>query len=369
MDVIPVTFAPVNVRALYGMPGSELRILEGRRLVQRVLQLRRELNRVRPDLIVTGGGARYLYLATRFSRFRYVLHQHQPPYKSIFLGQPRLYLYRRRRIAAEIEQTPLYRHAHQFLPTESRPWRALTAEVYAVLDERCIRAAQRITVLSQQCAYEVQHLHQRTAIVVRGALPSLQKPPEPGPRSALGIGKGRLILAVTRLDPYKRVDLIIRAFASLLDELPTLRLCVGGTGPEEERLRTLCTELGVNERVNFVGFIPEDLLPSYYSAAEVFALADWTEYGITVYEALRGRCKVVCPVGTEVGEEALEGTCVVHAWPVVEDYAHGLRRALDAPSPSGPKLSAYSWETYFATALGLGDTDGGQSGVVSAGSR
>src|SRR2546422_8607931 len=51
---------------------------------------------------------------------------------------------------------------------------------------------------------------------------------------------------------------------SLHDALPIsgeqadLHLLIGGTGPEEAQLRTLARELGVAQRVTFLGYIPED---------------------------------------------------------------------------------------------------------------
>jgi phosphatidylinositol alpha-1,6-mannosyltransferase len=47
---------------------------------------------------------------------------------------------------------------------------------------------------------------------------------------------------------------------------------VVGTGPDRDRLERLAASLGVLERVRFAGFVPDDLLPSYYHGCDLFAL-------------------------------------------------------------------------------------------------
>lgn len=58
------------------------------------------------------------------------------------------------------------------------------------------------------------------------------------------------ILALGRLHPNKGFDTLLRAFA----ELPRSMLWLAGAGPEEAALKTLARELGVFERVRFLGW-------------------------------------------------------------------------------------------------------------------
>lgn len=71
--------------------------------------------------------------------------------------------------------------------------------------------------------------------------------PDPGPR----------LLVFGRLATHKRVDLVLRAVAELVTDLPELRVDVVGKGPEEERLRALVDELGLGDVVVMHGFLSD----------------------------------------------------------------------------------------------------------------
>ena len=51
------------------------------------------------------------------------------------------------------------------------------------------------------------------------------------------------------------VDLVLRSMPSLIEKFPKLSLTLAGTGPAEEGLKKLASELGLNDRVLFTGFI------------------------------------------------------------------------------------------------------------------
>lgn len=74
--------------------------------------------------------------------------------------------------------------------------------------------------------------------------------------------EGRLeeptFLYLGRLKRYKGVDLILRAIANLANEGVPARLIVAGRGEYLEALRSLAAELGLSDRVDFVGFVTEE---------------------------------------------------------------------------------------------------------------
>ncbi len=65
------------------------------------------------------------------------------------------------------------------------------------------------------------------------------------------------VLYLGRLKRYKRIDLIVRAFAVLGRELPSARLVIAGTGDHAAALRSLVERLGLHGRVDFTGFVSE----------------------------------------------------------------------------------------------------------------
>jgi glycosyltransferase involved in cell wall biosynthesis len=116
---------------------------------------------------------------------------------------------------------------------------------------------------------------------------------EAAPIPELGPAEGReLVLAVGRLAPQKRFDNLLRAFAALAPRRPRARLAIVGTGPDRAALEALTAELGLGERVAFLG-VREDI-PKLLRAASLFALPSaWEGLSIALLEALSASVPVV----------------------------------------------------------------------------
>jgi glycosyltransferase involved in cell wall biosynthesis len=94
------------------------------------------------------------------------------------------------------------------------------------------------------------------------------------------------VVVLGRLVPHKRVELALRATALLATELPTLELVVAGHGWWEERLRRLAADLGIEQRVRFAGFVPEERKHELLCGAWLLLLPSLKEgWGLTVVEA------------------------------------------------------------------------------------
>lgn len=106
--------------------------------------------------------------------------------------------------------------------------------------------------------------------------------------------EGRLVvLSVGRLVERKGQDMVIRALPAVAARLPQVRYAIGGAGPCRAALEQLAGEVGVAERVEFLGFVPEGELPGLYGAADLFAMpsrelpavGDVEGFGIVFIEA------------------------------------------------------------------------------------
>jgi glycosyltransferase involved in cell wall biosynthesis len=87
-------------------------------------------------------------------------------------------------------------------------------------------------------------------------------------RAALGLPQGVPVVGcAARFDEVKRLDVLLRAAATLPAPPPTVALI--GRGPEEARLRALAAQLGIAARVTFAGEIPE--AARLFAAFDVFA--------------------------------------------------------------------------------------------------
>ncbi len=92
------------------------------------------------------------------------------------------------------------------------------------------------------------------------------------------------VLTAGRLVPHKGVDLLLRATAEAAGGGSRIRLVVVGRGPEENRLRGLAAELGLE--VEFAGFVDHGEMPARYAEADAFAFPTLDDpFGIVLLEA------------------------------------------------------------------------------------
>ena len=91
-------------------------------------------------------------------------------------------------------------------------------------------------------------------------------------RAELGL-EGFTLISVGVLDPRKAHDMTIRA----LTLLPGVKLLIDGIGPERKRLETLALDIGVADRVKFLGPVAQTELKKYYNAADAMVLASSRE--------------------------------------------------------------------------------------------
>jgi len=104
----------------------------------------------------------------------------------------------------------------------------------------------------------------------------------------------KVILAVSRLVNWKRVDRLITALPMVLQQYPHTTAVVVGDGEERDRLESLCRQLGVTENVRFVGLILHEEVAQFLNAADIFvSLYEHSNVGNPLLEALCcGKCIV-----------------------------------------------------------------------------
>ncbi len=99
------------------------------------------------------------------------------------------------------------------------------------------------------------------------------------------------ILSVSRLEEDKRVHLLVEALAQTKS---AVRAKIVGTGSQLEPLRRRAEELGISERVELLGFVPEEDLFALYASAEAVYFAPWDEdYGYITIEAFQSGKPVI----------------------------------------------------------------------------
>lgn len=116
----------------------------------------------------------------------------------------------------------------------------------------------------------------------------------PGPKpvdliSRYHLQGAKVLMTVARLwsgDPYKGVDVTIRALPFISQIFPEVKYLVIGRGDDQPRLAKLAQDLGVGEQVVFAGFVPTEDLVKHYQVADAYVMPSQEGFGIVYLEAM-----------------------------------------------------------------------------------
>jgi glycosyltransferase involved in cell wall biosynthesis len=120
-------------------------------------------------------------------------------------------------------------------------------------------------------------------------------------RDAFNEGRPHLV-SVGRLHHQKGYDILLPAFARLLDTHPGATLRILGEGPDRDELTTLAASLGVSDRIDLHGFVAEPL--PYVAAADLYVCSSRYEgFSNALAEAAALGVPMVAPTGPAAGDE------------------------------------------------------------------
>ena len=116
----------------------------------------------------------------------------------------------------------------------------------------------------------------------------------------------KVILFVARLIPAKGVDVLLDAYARVLQKHPDVTLLIAGDGPERAALEAYARKAGVAHKAVFAGAVQQEDLPHLYGLSDVFVLpstyhfADGTpiphvseNFGLVIAEAMSCEVPVI----------------------------------------------------------------------------
>lgn len=132
---------------------------------------------------------------------------------------------------------------------------------------------------------------------------------EPAPSAARRpSGAPVVVLAASRFTPWKRVDLVLRAFA-LAGRRDSILWIAGGEHEGVEReLKRLASELELGDRVCFLGSVPPSEMGALFRRADVFVSAtDYEPFGIAFVEAMAAGLPVVATAVGGIPEVVPDG--------------------------------------------------------------
>ncbi|WP_270938343.1 glycosyltransferase family 4 protein [Falsiroseomonas oryzae] len=162
-----------------------------------------------------------------------------------------------------------------------------------------IRAAlARATGVAANSRYTLDRLRPYLPAATRCDViaPPIDPQPEPAEAAlravqAVVAGDGPVLLTLSRLEPRKGVDQVIRALPGLAARHPGVLHLVAGGGPDLGRLEALAGSLGVTDRVRFLGRVDETTKAALFRCADLFAMpvrregASVEGFGIAYLEA------------------------------------------------------------------------------------
>lgn len=178
-------------------------------------------------------------------------------------------------------------------------------------------------------------------------------------RAKFGLNGDRWMLTVGRLVEHKGQDQTLRALALLRESEPKLHYAIAGSGAYGATLRALASELGVADRVNFLGHVEDEDLPGLYNVAELYVGAsrvagDHVEgFGISLVEASATSIPVVAGREGGMPEAVVDGVTGLLADPYdPSSLAEAIQKVLRSPELAaklgceGRRMAEmkYSWQ-------------------------
>lgn len=311
-------------------------------VAKRTRFIRTRLNEIDPDVVFNHFNHKSTELALRLSSADPAVFPHVHGTFLWFPDMPQREMHDYPCLDRLIDEVPGHTEFY------SNPNLSLTDYIKTAFGETIERTFHRrsdgIVVDSEQVRRELECLYNVSAHVIR-----------PGVRESYIGGDGveladfdfeRTILSISRLDPRKRLDVVIRALPDILDEHPDTGFVIGGEGPDKQRLQQIAEQEGVADAVQFHGHVDDDVIRPYYAGADVFVAPGWISYGIAPLEAYAQGTPIALSTDA-FANEVLGSESGVRVVPP-EETAWGAELAeLLRSEPATNPTAVPTWETYL----------------------
>ena len=215
---------------------------------------------------------------------------------------------------------------------------------YKPLQNWLIRRAEKIVGTTPVYVREsphLQHVQEKCTYVPIG-IDGLQPDPQRVAEFRGRFPGQKLILSVGRLVPYKGYPYLIETMALLPENY---RLVIGGTGPLREQLEAQIQQLNLQNRIDLIGYVPDEDLPVWFGACDCFVLTSTMKteaFGIVQIEAMSCHKPVVATRIPQSGvswvnEDGVSGRNVTPGKP--QEYASAIQEVAENTEKYGE--SAY----------------------------
>ena len=170
------------------------------------------------------------------------------------------------------------------------------------------------------------------------------------------------LLCVGEVRPYKNMENIFRAM-ELWPDGPQLAISGKITGEHKAKLDNLAHSLKIENRIIWLGYVPDNLLPNLYSEATAFIFPSLYEgFGLPIIEAMACGCPTISSNRASLPEI---GGDVAHFFDPMEisDMAESIRKVCEDTeyrqklAQRGPEhVKKFDWESSFKKHMDLFET-------------
>ena len=179
-------------------------------------------------------------------------------------------------------------------------------------------------------------------------------------KSRYGLGQAPYLLSVGTVQPRKNYQMLIRAFAPVARRHPHTLAIAGGKGWLEEEMMAEAARQGIGDRVRFLGFVDDDLLPALYSGASLFAFPSLYEgFGLPVLEAMACGVPAIISSSSSLPEVGGDAALQLPA-DSVDAWSSGMSAVLGDQARAAAMISAgiiqarrFSWQKAARQLLGI----------------
>jgi glycosyltransferase involved in cell wall biosynthesis len=168
---------------------------------------------------------------------------------------------------------------HEYLESSGTLTRYAMRRMMPGIRQWDLSTANRVDLFlcnSREVARRIRKVYRREALVVHPPIETgFFTPADPEEQSVKGSEMGERYLVLTRLVPYKRVDLAVKACTKASKPLDVI-----GTGPELKKLKAIA-----GKTVRFRGFLNDDEIRESYRSCRAMLFPGFEDFGMTPLEA------------------------------------------------------------------------------------
>ena len=227
----------------------------------------------------------------------------------------------------------------------------------ALIERHILKRAAAVHFTSESEQQEAQALGLTMRPVV---IPLGISPVAPGKADVLrqaypSVAGRAVILFLSRLDPKKNLEGLLRAHASFPQPRPALIIAGDGEREYVRSLKSLAVSLGLENDLIWLGHVTGEMKAAAFAAADIFALPSFSEnFGIAVAEAMLAGLPVVVGRGVAIAGEIETAGGGIAVDPDPQSIRSGLSRLLADPAlrrRMGERARAHAQDAYSTTAM------------------